>query len=131
MVPGELLPHLFTLAGVEPAVVFCHIVPTVTDSFPLGNMVLYVARTFLPHQNDAGDGPSGHAVLLYIINVCLGSVACVATENASFGVAHEGDDGIALGACGDCLFYNVESFGYEFSAAVEDGVDFLDTGNGL
>ena len=31
------------------AVFFCHVAPTVTDSFPLRNMVLYVARTFLKH----------------------------------------------------------------------------------
>lgn len=47
-VPGELLPHLFTLTHTEMrAVVFCHLNPKVTPSFPLRSVMLYVARTFL------------------------------------------------------------------------------------
>ena len=45
---GELLPHLFTLTHTEMrAVVFCHLNPKVTPSFPLRSVMLYVARTFL------------------------------------------------------------------------------------
>ncbi len=41
---------------------------TVTDSFPLGNMVLYVARTFLtPFTGRTRDGPSGRN-LFFIMN---------------------------------------------------------------
>ena len=48
MAPGGLLPRLFTLTSPEgEAVVFCHVVPAVTHSFPLENMVLCAARTFL------------------------------------------------------------------------------------
>lgn len=47
-VSGELLPHLFTLTHTEMrAVVFCHLNPKVTPSFPLRSVMLYVARTFL------------------------------------------------------------------------------------
>ena len=45
-VPGGLLPHLFTLAAYT-AVIFCHLNPTVTHGFPLRNVMLCVARTFL------------------------------------------------------------------------------------
>ena len=45
---GELLPHLFTLTFPSwKGGRFLSCIPTVADSFPLGNMVLYVARTFL------------------------------------------------------------------------------------
>jgi len=48
---GGLLPHLFTLTACltreVAAVVFCHFNPTVTRSFPLRNVMLCVARTFL------------------------------------------------------------------------------------
>lgn len=48
MMPGELLPRLFTLTCTEvPAVVFCHLHPKVAPSFPLRSVMLYVARTFL------------------------------------------------------------------------------------
>ena len=50
-VPGGLLPHLFTLTAFltreVAAVVFCHLDPAVTRSFPLRNVMLCVARTFL------------------------------------------------------------------------------------
>ena len=50
-VPGGLLPRLFTLAAVltreTVAVILCHLNPTVTHSFPLRNVMLCVARTFL------------------------------------------------------------------------------------
>ena len=45
-VSGGLLPHLFTLTAYT-AVIFCHLNPTVTRSFPLRNVMLFVARTFL------------------------------------------------------------------------------------
>ncbi len=45
--PGELLPRLFTLTTGGGGCFLSHF-STVTDSFPLGNMVLFVARTFLP-----------------------------------------------------------------------------------
>ena len=48
---GGLLPRLFTLtAGATSAlvaVVFCHFNPTVAHGFPLRNVMLCVARTFL------------------------------------------------------------------------------------
>ena len=50
-VPGGLLPRLFTLTAIPTrevaAVVFCHLNPAVTRSFPLRNVMLCVARTFL------------------------------------------------------------------------------------
>ncbi len=51
--PGGLLPHLFTLTAIA-AVLFCHFNPAVTHSFPLRNVMLYVARTFLsqPYVNE-------------------------------------------------------------------------------
>ena len=50
--PGELLPRLFTLtrcthACFDAGGYFLSRYSAVTDSFPLGSMVLYVARTFL------------------------------------------------------------------------------------
>ncbi len=60
---GGLLPRLFTLTpaqtvwlGVE-AVVFCHLNPTVARSFPLRNVMLCVARTFLRWRVSTGDKP--------------------------------------------------------------------------
>ena len=46
---GGLLPRLFTLAGVPRLAGGCFLshYSAVADSFPLRNMVLYVARTFL------------------------------------------------------------------------------------
>ena len=50
-VPGGLLPRLFTLTvhltREVTAVILCHLNPTVTRSFPLRNVTLCVARTFL------------------------------------------------------------------------------------
>lgn len=55
--PGELLPHLFTLASPGgKAVVFCHIVSTVADSCRLDSMVLCVARTFLTPEGERQTG---------------------------------------------------------------------------
>ena len=45
--PGELLPRLFTLTATSAAVVFCHLNPEVAPGFPLRNVMLCVARTFL------------------------------------------------------------------------------------
>jgi len=59
MPPGGLLPHLFTLTT-SVAVIFCHVAFTVADNFPLRNMVLYVARTFLKQvKNLVSDETSG------------------------------------------------------------------------
>lgn len=46
---GGLVPRLFTLAAPAEgrAVVFCHTCPDVAAGFPLGNAMLFVARTFL------------------------------------------------------------------------------------
>ena len=44
---GKLLPHLFTLIKPRLDGYFLLHDPTLADSFPLGNMVLCVARTFL------------------------------------------------------------------------------------
>ena len=44
---GELLPHLFTLTPKNRSGYFLLRYSALTNSFPLGNMVLYVARTFL------------------------------------------------------------------------------------
>jgi len=45
--PGELLPHLFTLTPTNWSGFFLLRYSALTNSFPLGNMVLCVARTFL------------------------------------------------------------------------------------
>lgn len=47
MQTGELLPHLFTLTSTSKAVIFCYLNSALTNSFPLGSMMLCVARTFL------------------------------------------------------------------------------------
>ncbi len=47
---GKLLPHLFTLIRRVADGYFLLRYSAITDSFPLGNMVLCVARTFLPKQ---------------------------------------------------------------------------------
>ena len=55
----------------EVAVIFCHIISTVTDSFPLRNMMLYVARTFLTPHLSVSDKPPYYrsAKLLLIIRL--------------------------------------------------------------
>ena len=57
--PGGLLPRLFTLAALLTrecaAVILCHLNPTVTRSFPLRNVVLCVARTFLSQPLDVNE----------------------------------------------------------------------------
>lgn len=66
----ELLPHVFTLTGAVALRRLFSVTlnPTVTDSFPLENMVLFVARTFLSHSiYNASDEPSGHACLFIIL----------------------------------------------------------------
>ena len=87
--PGELLPHLFTLAsaGRAKAVVFCHIVSTVADSCRLDSMVLCVARTFLTPftRRRATDSPA-----MLISNFCeflivLFFNACVSSEDSALG----------------------------------------------
>jgi hypothetical protein len=45
--PGELLPHLFTLTPTNRSGFSLLRYSALTNSFPLGNMVLCVARTFL------------------------------------------------------------------------------------
>ena len=45
---GELLPHLFTIVRQLADCYFLLHCYTLSDIFPLGRMVLYVARTFLP-----------------------------------------------------------------------------------
>jgi hypothetical protein len=47
-VTGELLPHLFTLLRQLAEGFFLLHYYTLADIFPLGSMVLYVVRTFLP-----------------------------------------------------------------------------------
>lgn len=44
---GELLPHLFTLAGPKPGGSFLLRYSNLAACFPLGSIVLCVARTFL------------------------------------------------------------------------------------
>ena len=57
--PGELLPHLFTLIlhKVRDGY-FLLLYSAFTNSFPLGNMVLCVARTFLPTKGRATNRPA-------------------------------------------------------------------------
>ena len=50
--PGELLPHLFTLTPTNRSGFFLLRYSAFTNSFPLGNMVLCVARTFLHSQKE-------------------------------------------------------------------------------
>jgi hypothetical protein len=45
---GKLLPHLFTLIPINRDGYFLLHYYTLADIFPLGSMVLFVARTFLP-----------------------------------------------------------------------------------
>jgi len=44
---GELLPHLFTLTPINRSGYFLLRYSALANSFPLGSMALYVARTFL------------------------------------------------------------------------------------
>ena len=53
--PGELLPHLFTLTG-QAGGRFLLRYSTLTDSFPLRSMVLFVARTFLTPEGERQTG---------------------------------------------------------------------------
>ena len=64
--PGGLLPRLFTLTAIPTrevaAVIFCHFNPAVTRSFPLRNVMLCVARTFL---SQPGVNERQAAILLF------------------------------------------------------------------
>ena len=51
---GRLLPHLFTLTSLERGGYFLLRYSTLADRFPLGNMVLCVARTFLLPMRASG-----------------------------------------------------------------------------
>ena len=56
---GELLPHLFTIIPTSRDCYFLLHYYTLSDIFPLGRMVLSVARTFLPGTNvGATDRPA-------------------------------------------------------------------------
>jgi len=56
---GELLPHLFTLTPINRSGYFLLRYSALTNSFPLGNMVLCVARTFLhPLMGKATNRPT-------------------------------------------------------------------------
>ena len=74
---GELLPHLFTITTGERVHRGCHSLlhlPTLTDSFPLGSMVLYVARTFLnslPSRGRRRDRPPHCSIASSFISVAL------------------------------------------------------------
>jgi len=50
---GKLLPHLFTLTPANRSGYFLLHYSTLTNSFPLGNMVPFVARTFLTKKFSA------------------------------------------------------------------------------
>ena len=67
--PGGLLPRLFTLTAIPTreaaAVVFCHLNPTVTRSFPLRNVTLCVARTFLSQPCDVNER---QAAILHVLS---------------------------------------------------------------
>ena len=67
---GELLPHLFTLPPtVQPGDgYFLLHYYTLTDIFPLGSMVLCVARTFLPDSYGRNDGTACCAAKL--VKIC-------------------------------------------------------------
>ena len=53
----ELLPHIFTLTHQKTGGYFLSHYSTVTDSFSLRNMMLYVARTFLTPYKPVSDKP--------------------------------------------------------------------------
>ena len=67
--PGGLLPRLFTLTTRSVAVVLCHLYPTVAHGFPLGNVMLCVARTFLLPGLSAHD--KRQATLLPVLHFTL------------------------------------------------------------
>jgi len=58
---GELLPHLFTLITPERDGYSLLRYYTLTDIFPLGSMVLFVARTFLSAPTEAEKRHDGTA----------------------------------------------------------------------
>jgi hypothetical protein len=62
---GELLPHLFTIIRRMADCYFLSHYYTLSDIFPLGRMVLFVARTFLcRHFHVGNDGPACQATKL-------------------------------------------------------------------
>jgi hypothetical protein len=58
---GELLPHLFTLIPINRDGYFLLHYYTLADIFPLGSMVLFVARTFLSALSEAEERNDGTA----------------------------------------------------------------------
>ena len=53
---GKLLPHLFTLTPPKQGGSFLLYYSTLADSFPLGRMALFAARTFLSFTNERQTG---------------------------------------------------------------------------
>jgi len=72
---GELLPHLFTLTPINRSGYFLLRYSALTNSFPLGNMVLCVARTFL-HSRGKSDKPTCYynAKIEIIFYICLKNI---------------------------------------------------------
>lgn len=71
MLVRELLPHIFTLTSHKEGGYFLSHYSTVTDSFPLGNMMLCVARTFLTPYWPVSDKPPYYhgAKLLLLLQI--------------------------------------------------------------
>ena len=81
--PGELLPHLFTLTPTSRSGFSLLRYSALTNSFPLGSMALYVARTFLhstreKRQTDllfnCKDRNNILMLFLFVYNLCFQTV---------------------------------------------------------
>lgn len=109
---------------------------TLTDSFSLRSMVLYVARTFLSPltKRRATDPP---AMLMFVNKSLRSSVIAllrldklyssgIAPEDATLRFAHEIENHVALLASGNFALYHTNGFGDCVAAVVEYAVYFLD-----
>ncbi len=80
---GKLLPHLFTLIPINRDGYFLLHYYTFAGIFPLGSMVLFVARTFLSavRQND-GTACCDAKIIICIKKTCLTKIIVIFVHNS-------------------------------------------------
>ena len=124
--PGELLPRLFTLTFSGGC--FLSHYSAVTDSFPLGNMVLFVARTFL--QALMRDLATDRLSQMYFI-VCNMLLLHISANDAALRVFDKEDNLVALFCRGQLGLYALEGVADVHAREVEVTVCVLNVADGI
>ena len=112
----------------------------VSGSFPLGNIVLCVARTFLNSPGLAASlqrrnpGPDAYVSCIYR-NSKIGGFCRrflhISSDDTAFGVTHEKDDFIALLGGGQLGLDALDGVGDVHARQVEIAVDFLNVADSI